>query len=104
MWLYWAPLFVVTWILAPMPSRLLLVPSSAMSSQCPAPGLRFIQISAGWARAVVTKIGRASCRERGEISVVAVSLKKKKKTKRERSQWHREGVWSVREGLQHNKV
>src|SRR2546430_14464638 len=29
-----------------------------------------------------TEIGRASCRERGEISVVAVSLKKKKKTQR----------------------
>src|SRR2546430_16233751 len=27
------------------------------------------------------EIGRASCRERGEISVVAVSLKKKKKNK-----------------------
>jgi len=30
---------------APMPSRLLRVPSRAMSSQCAAPGLRFIQIS-----------------------------------------------------------
>src|SRR2546430_16233916 len=29
----------------------------------------------------MVKIGRASCRERGEISVVAVSLKKKKKKK-----------------------
>src|SRR2546429_9988330 len=29
------------------------------------------------------QIGRASCRERGEISVVAVSLKKKKKKHRE---------------------
>src|SRR2546427_6916216 len=29
----------------------------------------------------VSEIGRASCRERGEISVVAVSLKKKKKKK-----------------------
>ena len=28
-----------------------------------------------------TRIGRAACRERGEISVVAVSLKKKKKKK-----------------------
>src|SRR5258707_13032534 len=30
-------------------------------------------------RTPLSKIGRASCRERGEISVVAVSLKKKKK-------------------------
>src|SRR5260370_13276577 len=29
------------------------------------------------------QIGRASCRERGEISVVAVSLKKKKRSSRE---------------------
>src|SRR3989442_12605914 len=31
------------------------------------------------------EIGRASCRERGKISVVAVSLKKKKKSKRHTS-------------------
>src|ERR1022692_127304 len=43
-----------------MPSRLLLVPSNAMSSQCPAPGLRFIQISAGLASAVVTTSIRPS--------------------------------------------
>src|SRR3989449_8882098 len=33
-----------------------------------------------------SKIGRASCRERGEISGGAVSLKKKKKKKHERRQ------------------
>src|SRR5256885_13900144 len=32
---------------------------------------------------VTGQIGRASCRERGEISVVGVSLKKKKETKKE---------------------
>src|SRR5258707_6516918 len=35
--------------------------------------------SLGPARRAARQIGRESCRERGEISVVAVSLKKKKK-------------------------
>src|SRR3712207_7058047 len=52
-------------------------------------GLAVVTVEGGaalegfWARhveslAAVVQIGRASCRERGEISVVAVSLKKKK--------------------------
>ena len=35
--------------------------------------------SAGFINTTVKEIGRASCRERVEISVVAVSIKKKKK-------------------------
>ena len=35
MWLYCVPLFVTTLMRAPMPSRLLLVPRKAMSSQWP---------------------------------------------------------------------
>src|SRR3989441_12509579 len=40
----------------------------------------------GGSTIVASEIGRASCRERVEISVVAVSLKKKKK--RCKSHWH----------------
>jgi len=50
--LYCVTLFETTLMRAPMPSRLLLVPSSCNSSQCPLPGLSFIQISAGAAKAV----------------------------------------------------
>src|SRR2546422_10049027 len=40
--------------------------------------------------AFVGQIGRASCRGRGEISVVAGSLKKKKREKMRRAWWSRE--------------
>ena len=35
------------------------------------------RLSRGWSESGTREIGRASCRERVEISVVAVSLKKK---------------------------
>src|SRR2546430_4325065 len=42
------------------------------------PSCRRIAVVAAWRVRASCEIGRASCRERGEISVVAVSLKKKK--------------------------
>jgi hypothetical protein len=53
-WLYWVPLSDITLTVALMPFRLLFVPRSAISSQCPDPLVRFIHISAFALSAVVT--------------------------------------------------
>src|SRR5579884_4061278 len=53
-WLYCAPALVTTLILAPIPSRLLLVPSSSTASQWLSFSVRFIQSSAGWSNALTT--------------------------------------------------
>src|SRR4051794_41346369 len=54
MWLYCAPDLVTTLMRAPIPSRLLFVPSSLNSIQWFGPGLSFIQISAGATIALTT--------------------------------------------------
>src|SRR5258708_31891648 len=60
MWLYCAPLAVTTFILVPIPSRLLRVPCSLISSQWLALGVSFIQISAGAWIALTTTSRRPS--------------------------------------------
>src|SRR6185503_9342940 len=55
MWLYWAPTVLLTiLIFAPIPSRLLLVPCRAISTQWFEVALRFIQTSASLPSVVTT--------------------------------------------------
>src|SRR2546427_11106492 len=63
------------------------VRSNAGIALLEAPATPVGEVSPGsFAPAAKKEIGRASCRERGKISVVAVSLKKKKKENKESGQ------------------
>src|SRR2546430_13775368 len=59
---------------------------------------RVVEAGGGWCR--VLKIGRASCRERVEISVVAVSLKKKTPN----PYWHRRQCHIEEPSLSHDDL
>src|ERR1017187_2738402 len=59
-WLYCTAPPAVTLILAPIPSRLLVVPCNSNASQCPSPGLSLNQSSAGAPIAVTTTSRRPS--------------------------------------------
>src|ERR1035438_7471758 len=59
-WLYCTRPPAVTWIRAPIPSGLLVFPSSFRSNQCAAPGLSFNHNSAGALKVVVTTFRRPS--------------------------------------------
>lgn len=58
-WLYCTRPPAVTWIRAPIPSRLLVFPSSFRSNQCAAPGLSFNHNSAGALKVVVNNVQAA---------------------------------------------
>src|SRR4051794_41781759 len=59
------------------------------ATQCSINPPRFLVCLSDKNRTFRVEIGRASCRKRVEISVVAVSLKKKKETKKEGSRNNR---------------